>query len=64
MMKNTLKNTVAFGPIHGNHDTWPINYQDFSWPNSNNAISSIADAWENWLEPATIETYKRFGYYS
>jgi len=26
-------------PIHGNHDTWPVNVEDFSKPNSNYPIN-------------------------
>ena len=64
MIKDVFKNDVTIAPIHGNHDTWPIDQFDFSWPNSNRAIKSIADAWIDWLEPETLKTYRRFGYYS
>jgi Calcineurin-like phosphoesterase len=55
---------VTMVPIHGNHDTWPINYQDFSYPETNKAINAYAKAWEGWLDQSSRDTYKRFGYYS
>ena len=46
-------------PIQGNHDTWPVNVQDFSAPNINYAINHYAEAWTdtNWL---TAEEAKVF----
>ena len=33
---------ITVYPIQGNHDTWPVNVQDFSKPNSNYQINGIA----------------------
>lgn len=65
IIKETFgKHGITVVPIQGNHDTWPINYQDFTYPGTNNAINSIAEAWSNWLNPSTKETFKQYGYYS
>jgi sphingomyelin phosphodiesterase len=58
------KKGITVVPIQGNHDTWPINYQDFTYAGVNNAIQAIADAWVGWLEPDTLKIYREFGYYS
>jgi sphingomyelin phosphodiesterase len=55
---------VQIFPIQGNHDTWPINYQDFSYPGINKAINTYAEEWKGWLEEENVKVYKRFGYYS
>ena len=40
MIKDAIKDTdITVIPIQGNHDTWPVNIQDFSKPNSNYSIN-------------------------
>lgn len=64
-MTNALSSIGAsIFPIQGGFDTYPVNYQDFSQPNSNNAIKSYAQAWSSFLDAGNQQLYKRFGYYS
>lgn len=55
---------ISVYPIQGNHDTWPVNVQDFSQANSNIPINAFHDLWLDWLEPETIANYAKYGYYS
>ena len=65
MVKEAIEGTdITVIPIHGNHDTWPVDTQDFSTPNSNYAINHISDMWYDWLTPEAIEKYAEYGYYS
>lgn len=58
--------TIQVFPSLGNHDTWPVNVQDFSTPYSNWPINHIKGNWtgENWLSKDEIEQFAKFGYYS
>lgn len=52
LLKSKIKDLgIDVFPIQGNHDTWPVNVQDFSAPNSNYGINHYAEAWTgtNWL---------------
>ena len=42
---------IPIYPSMGNHDTWPVNVQDFSTPNSNYPINHLVPVWTspNWL---------------
>ena len=53
-------------PSVGNHDTWPINNQDFRTPNSNWPINHFKDSWigEHWLSEQEIEVFQQYGFYS
>jgi len=54
-IQEKLKNTnISMFPIQGNHDTWPVNVQDFEEPYSHIQINSLAPLWLEWLEPETI----------
>lgn len=48
----------------GNHDTWPVNVQDFRHPYDNNVVKSYVNAWSDWLGEEAAETFKKYGYYS
>ena len=66
-LKDSLKNTnIDIFPIQGNHDTWPVNVEDFSQPNSNYAINHFVDSWtdKNWLSNEEATLFKQYGYYS
>lgn len=40
IIKDAIKDTeITVLPIHGNHDTWPVDSQDFTTPNSNYSIN-------------------------
>ena len=52
MIKDAIKDTdITVLPIQGNHDTWPVNIQDFSSPNSNYSINQYKQMWSDWLTP-------------
>ena len=57
---------VQFYPSLGNHDTWPVNVQDFSTPNANYPINHIKGNWtaKNWLSSEQAEIFSKYGYYS
>lgn len=55
---------ITVCPIQGNHDTWPVNVENFQTPNSNIPINTFSDHWAEWLEPETLEQFKKWGYYS
>lgn len=42
---------ITIFPIQGNHDTWPVNVEDFSAPNINGAINGFKSVWEQFLDP-------------
>lgn len=58
--------TIEVYPSLGNHDTWPVNVQDFSKPYSNWPINHIKGNWsgDNWLNDEEVEMFSQFGYYS
>ena len=65
VIKNALKDTdITMLPMHGNHDTWPVDEQDFASPNSNYSINHIKDYWREWLDEDAYEKYGEYGYYS
>lgn len=51
-------------PIQGNHDTWPVNVEDFGKEGVNGPINSYKLYWKEWLDEETVELYEKFGYYS
>lgn len=58
--------TVQIYPSLGNHDTWPVNVQDFSAPYANWPINHIKGNWTgpNWLSESEADTFSKYGYYS
>lgn len=67
-LKDSLgtNSSIQVFPIQGNHDTWPVNVQDFSAPNQNWAINHFKDSWndKNWLSADETEVFAQYGYYS
>ena len=60
VLKNALANTtIPVFPVTGNHDTWPVNVQDFSSQNSNYEINQLKDAWRGtfWLNDTEMEQF-------
>ena len=52
MFKETLGSKgIQFYPALGNHDTFPVNVQDFEKPNSNFQINKFKESWtsDGWL---------------
>ena len=67
VIKNAIKDTdISVMPILGNHDTWPVDNQDFDKPNSNYAINHVKEFWrdENWLGDETADKFGEYGFYS
>lgn len=66
MLKEHLdtKKNVTILPIQGNHDTWPVDQQDFLLPNSNNPINWFKDEWAEWLGEEALAKFGEYGYYS
>ena len=58
--------SIDIFPSVGNHDTWPVDVQDFSTPNSNWPINHFKDSWNdiNWLSDSETEVFAKYGYYS
>ena len=47
---------VPVYPSTGNHDTWPVNVEDFSAPGINIPINGIVNYWAEWIgEDAAAE---------
>lgn len=64
-IKNAFKGTpITVIPIQGNHDTWPVNVQDFSSPDINVPINSFMAHWADWLTPESLKMFAHYGYYS
>jgi len=66
-LKAALGNSlVQVFPVTGNHDTWPVNVEDFSKANANYEINHFKDAWRGqfWLSDDEIELFSQYGYYS
>lgn len=57
---------ITVYPIVGNHDTWPVNVEDFSEPNSNWPINHFKGSWTdtNWLSEEESVVFGQYGYYS
>ena len=53
-------------PALGNHDTWPVNVQDFSKPNSNYEVNHLKEAWvtDMFLNEEEAEVFGLYGYFS
>jgi len=65
LIKDAVKDTdITILPIHGNHDTYPVDEQDFASPNSNYAINHIQEYWREWLTDEAYAKYGEYGYYS
>uniref|UniRef100_A0A7S3IP58 Calcineurin-like phosphoesterase domain-containing protein n=1 Tax=Strombidium inclinatum TaxID=197538 RepID=A0A7S3IP58_9SPIT len=69
MLKDSFSDanvSIPVFPIQGNHDTWPVNVQDFSTPNSNYAINHLKDSWtsEGWLTEDEYTEFQQYGYYT
>lgn len=58
------QSNISVYPIQGNHDTWPVNVQDFSVADSNIPINEFSGSWAQWLDPDTLNAFTDYGYYS
>lgn len=51
---NAIKETfvdsdIPVFPTQGNHDTWPVNVEDFGEPGINYPINHFKDSWLDWI---------------
>ena len=64
MIKDTFKNCpIAVYPIQGNHDTWPVNMENFETPHSNANINAFKDSWVDWIGKDAVEKFSEYGYF-
>ena len=50
MIKEAIKDTdITVLPLHGNHDTHPVDEQDFEKPGVSNPIKAYSETWAEWL---------------
>ena len=59
-----MNSNVEIMPTIGNHDTWVVEFEDFSEPNMNYEINHFKRYWGQWLGDAALEKFGEFGYYS
>ena len=65
MIQQAFKNTeITMFPIHGNHDTWVEEFQDFTKPGNNYEINHFKKYWEQWLDEAAMEQFGKYGFYA
>jgi len=65
MIKQAFKKTdITMWPIHGNHDTWVEEFQDFSKPGINYEINHFKQYWEDWLDEDAMEEFGKYGFYA
>jgi sphingomyelin phosphodiesterase len=55
---------ITVFPIQGNHDTWPVNVQDFSKAGINVPINDFKSSWTDWLDDDALKEFGKYGYYS
>jgi len=62
-LKTAFEGTgIPIYPCTGNHDTWPINIQDFSGPGRNFIVNNIYEDWAEWLGEEGTTQFKKWGY--
>ncbi len=59
-----LDKVTTMYPIEGNHDTFPVNVEDFTHEGDDEAINAFKSHWEEWLDAEQFETFSKFGFYS
>jgi hypothetical protein len=62
MVTDTIKDAIkdkniTVLPMHGNHDSWPVDQEDFVRPNENAAINAYKDIWSDWLDEQALAQY-------
>jgi len=55
---------VKIFPCMGNHDTWPVNVEDYSVEGGNDIIKQYRTFWEAWLGKDGADVFEKWGYYS
>jgi hypothetical protein len=65
MIKDTFKDApIAVYPTQGNHDTWPVNVENFITPKSNANIMGFKDSWVDWIGQDAVDKFAEYGYFS
>lgn len=65
MIKDRFDSTdITVLAIQGNHDTWPVDVQDFSAPGINYPINNFKSYWSDWLTEDAMVEFGKYGYYS
>lgn len=65
MFKDTFENTtIPIFPVLGNHDTFPVNIEDFDSPYAVKLINDTAAAWADWIGEDAAAKFTEYGYYS
>jgi len=59
-----LGEKVKIYPIIGNHDVFPANVMSFDHSNENIAIRGFEIIWRKFISEESVDSFKRFGYYS
>jgi len=59
-----LNSGIPVYPSTGNHDTWPVNVEDFSAPGINYPINHIVEDWHEWLGDEAAAEFVQYGYCS
>jgi sphingomyelin phosphodiesterase len=55
-IQRAFKNSnISVYPIQGNHDTWPVNVQDFTTADTNIPINEFSGSWAQWLDKETLD---------
>ena len=58
MIKAKLDSTnITVIPTQGNHDTWPVDIEDFSAPGINYPINHFKQYWAEWLGEEALELF-------
>lgn len=53
---------VPLYPSTGNHDTWPVNVEDWTSPGSNDSINQYAQNWVDWIGEEAAAEFTKWGY--
>ena len=69
MITNEIKaafagKNIPVYPATGNHDTWPVNNEDFSAPGISIPINGIVGDWEEWIGAEAAAEFAQYGYCS
>jgi sphingomyelin phosphodiesterase len=57
MKEMGIDKVMTIYPIEGNHDTYPVNVEDFSAPGIDVSTNGFKAGWEAWLDPEQYEIY-------
>lgn len=63
-IKKAFSPTIPVYAATGNHDTWPVNVEDFSAPYINYPINHLVDEWTDWFGEEAAAEFAMYGYCS